>query len=191
MHNNKQNEQNLKHFTFPDKTGINLIQLTFLIASSSFGLSKVDTSLGPLLGSDVSFMLTPVMGEFKASDAPAVHLLAFAIALHSTAEDSHGNHGGGMLKWAPRLEGEKLELREDGRDVVIGQIVAGPLHGCLYSVDRQGALLEGRSDQNYAKQHPPLFTLFQVAVQLSAIKKKKKKVAFSKSHRFFSPQSFS
>lgn len=80
-----------------------------------------------------------------------------------------------MLKWAPRPKGEKLESREKGANVAIGLILAGPLQGCLYSVDRQGALLEGRSAQNYAKQHPSLFTLVQVAVQLSAISKKKKK----------------
>lgn len=118
-------------------------------------------------------MLTPVMGEFKASDllfSPQQLIwFPFAIARHSTPEDSHGNDGGEMLKWPSRPIGEKLELREKGTNVVIGQILTGPLQGCLYSVDRQGALLEGRSDQNYAKQHPSLFTLFQVAVQLSAI----------------------
>lgn len=93
------------------------------------------------------------------------HLLAFATALHSTPEDSHGNDGGRDAEVGATTERGAW----GGTDVVIGQILTGPLQGRLYSVDRQGALLEGRSDQNYAKQQPPLFTLFQVAVQLSAI----------------------
>lgn len=80
-----------------------------------------------------------------------------------------------MLKSLPRPRGGKLESREKRYECCDTPDPRGPLQGCLYSVDRQGALLEGRSDQNYAKQHPLLFTLFQVAVQLSAIKKKEKK----------------
>lgn len=80
-----------------------------------------------------------------------------------------------MLKSLPRPRGEKLESREKRYECCDTPDPRGPLQGCLYSVDRQGALLEGRSDKNYAKQHPLLFTLFQVAVQLSAIKKNKKK----------------